>query len=96
MFLSAVALAEFLDLVAALEGGLGRVGEVVAASRGDNDGDLFPLAGAERAAFEGVPFLLVRADEVHRLLVGPRDRLGFLDGGGGGRGWRSCHFRVRV
>lgn len=76
MLLGAVALAELLHLVAALEGGLGE--SVAAAAVGDDYGDLFPLGGAEWAPLEGVPLFLVCPDEVHRLLVGPWDWLGFL------------------
>jgi len=81
--LGAVALAELLHLVAALEGGLGGVGEVVAAARGDDDGDLLPLVVAEGPALERVPLLLVGADEVDSFLVGPGDGLGLLGGRSG-------------
>lgn len=60
LLLSPVPLAELLDLVAALDGGLG--GVVVAAAGGDSDGDLLPLGGLERAPLEGVPSLLVGLD----------------------------------
>jgi len=76
--LGAMALAELLHLVAALKGGLGGVGKVVAAACGDDDGDLLPLVVAQWAPLEGVPLLLVGADEVHGLLVGPRDGLWLL------------------
>lgn len=77
-----VALAEFFHLVTALECGLGRVIEVVAATGGDDDGDFFPLAATEWAPLEGVPLLLVCAYEVYCLLMSPRDRLGFPRGCG--------------
>ncbi|KAE9467813.1 hypothetical protein C3L33_00321, partial [Rhododendron williamsianum] len=57
VLLDPVPLAELLDLVAALDGGLGRV--VVAAVGGNGDDDLLPLVGLERALLEGVPFLLL-------------------------------------
>lgn len=73
-----VPLAEFLDLVAALDGGLG--GVVVAAACGDGHGDLLPLAGLERAPLVCVPFFLVGFDEVDRFLVRPERGLGFFIG----------------
>ena len=78
LLLGTVALAELFHLVAALEGGLSGVGEVIAAAGGDNDGDLLPLVVAEWAPLKGIPLLLVGADEVHGLLVGPWYGLGLL------------------
>ncbi|KAF7148431.1 hypothetical protein RHSIM_Rhsim03G0103800 [Rhododendron simsii] len=57
VLLDPVLLAELLDLVVALDGGLGRV--VVAAVSGNSDNDLLPLVGLERALLEGVPSLLL-------------------------------------
>ena len=52
LLLGAVTLAELLDLVATLEGGLGgRFGVIVAATGGDSYGDLFPIGSFELAAF---------------------------------------------
>lgn len=58
----AVAAAEFLHLVTALEGSFG--GGIIeeAAASGDGYGDLLPLVGFELAALERVPFFLVGLD----------------------------------
>lgn len=78
--LGPVALAELLDLVAALSGGLGEL--VEAAASGDGYGDLLPLAGLELAAIEGVPLLLVGLDEIDGLLGGPGEGVGLFGEGG--------------
>lgn len=69
LLLGAIAFAELLDLVAALEGILG--GGDVAAGGGDGVGNFLPVGGAEVAAVEGVPFGAVGVDEGQGFLVGP-------------------------
>lgn len=72
----AVALAELLDFVAALKGGLGGgFGVVVTATGGDSDGDFFPIGSFELAAFERVPFFLVSLDQMDSFFVSPREWL---------------------
>ena len=72
----AVALAELLDFVAALKGGLGGgFGVVVTATGGDSDGDFFPIGSFELAAFERVPFFLVSLDQMDGFFVSPREWL---------------------
>lgn len=86
--LAAVALAELLDLVAALYVGLGRGGAGEAAI-GDVVGDILPVGGAEVAATQGVPLVTVGADEGKDLLVGPNGGGQPAGGGGGGQRWRE-------
>lgn len=87
--LGAVALAELLDLVAALEGRLGGgLGVVVTAAGRDGDSHFLPLRRLELAAPHSAQLLLVRLDQMHRLLVRPWQGLRLLEGaivGGGGR-----------
>lgn len=80
--------------MAALDRRLGRVRVIVAASGGDCDGDFLPLTGLERASLQGVPFVLVRLNEVNSLLMSPGHRLRLLAAGDGkrrGRGGRTGH-----
>lgn len=61
--LSTVPLAKFLDLMAALDGGLkGSAGKVTAAF-GDSVGDLLPVRGAQVATAEVVPLVTVGLDQ---------------------------------
>jgi len=59
--LGAVALAELLHFVAALDGGFGRRGVGAAVCYGV--GDLLPVGGLEVAAAEGIPLITVGVDE---------------------------------
>ncbi|KAI8544348.1 hypothetical protein RHMOL_Rhmol08G0289600 [Rhododendron molle] len=79
MLLDPVPPAELLNLVAALDGGLGRV--VVAAVGGNGDKDLLPLVGRKRALLEGVPSLLIGLNKVDRFAVGPKRGLGYQNWG---------------
>lgn len=72
--LRAVPFPKLLDLVAALDGGLGGGRGEVGGSVGDGGGNLIPVGGAEVAAVEGVPFFLVGVDEGYRFVVGPTRR----------------------
>ncbi|KAL0923283.1 hypothetical protein M5K25_007333 [Dendrobium thyrsiflorum] len=54
--------AEFLYLMAALDGGLGGGEGEVGAAAGYISGDLFPVSGAEVAAAEGVPLVAIGFD----------------------------------
>lgn len=69
LFLGAVALAEFLHLVAALGGGLGWGG--VGAAAGDGGGNRVPVGGAEVAAAEYVPPVTVGFDQGEGFGLGP-------------------------
>lgn len=83
--LGAVALAELLHFVTALDGGFGRGG--VGAAACDGVGDLLPVGGLEVAAAEGVPLVAVGVDEGEGFIGGPAGRGEAASGGGwGGEG----------
>ena len=77
--LGAVALAELLHFVAALDGGFGRGG--VGAAACDGVGDLLPVGGLEVAAAEGVPLVAVGVDEGEGFIGGPAGRREAAGGG---------------
>lgn len=72
LLLGAVALAKLLDLVAALDRGLG--GRRKVAAKGDRGRNGVPVGGTEVAAAERVPFFTVGVDEGYGFVVGPAGR----------------------
>lgn len=81
----AVAFAELLDLVAALNGGFGGGRGKVSAAAGDGVGNILPVGGAEITFAESVPLIAVGVEQSERLFVGPARRGKAAGRGIGGR-----------